>query len=104
VLVDEMRVIQSRLHDFLGRRRGLEARFELSIGDGLLRMRSDRLWLHLAGARIRMPRFATVTITESWVSETGTAGHQHVDVRLSSPVLGEWFRYAGSFSYRYVAR
>ena len=104
ILEDEMRVIEGRLHDFLGRRHGLEARFDLTIVDGLLRMRSDRLWLHFAGARIRMPRFATVTIAESWVPEPGTPGHQHVDVRLTSPVLGLWFRYAGSFSYRYEAR
>jgi hypothetical protein len=98
-LEDTMRVVDGRLHDFLGRRRGLEARFELTIVDGLLRMRSDRLWLRLGGARIRLPRLATVTIAESW-----TADRQHVDVRLRSPILGEWFRYSGSFSYRYAAR
>jgi hypothetical protein len=99
VLEDTMRVVDGRLHDFLGRRRGLEARFELTIEDGLLRMRSDRLWLHLGSARIRLPRFATVTVAESWVG-----GRQHVDVRLASPLLGEWFGYSGSFSYRYEAR
>ncbi len=67
-------------------------------------MRSDRLWLRLAGARIPLPRFATVTVAESWVSEPGSVGRQHVDVRLRSPVLGEWFRYAGTFSYRYEER
>jgi Domain of unknown function (DUF4166) len=99
VLEDTMRVVDGRLHDFLGRRRGLEARFELAIDGGMLRMRSDRLWLRLAGARIRLPRIATVTLAESW-----TDGDQHVDVRLRSPLLGEWFRYSGSFSYRYQAR
>jgi hypothetical protein len=97
-LEDTMRVVDGRLHDFLGRRGGLEARLRLSIVDGLLSMRSDRLWLHLLGARIRLPGLATVTIAESWLD-----GRQHVDVRLSSPVLGEWFRYAGSFTYRYLA-
>jgi hypothetical protein len=97
VLEDTMRIVDGRLHDFLGRRRGLEARFALSLDDGNLSMRSDRLWLHLLGARIRMARLATVTIAESWVG-----GRQHVDVRLTSPVLGEWFRYAGSFTYEYV--
>jgi hypothetical protein len=98
-LEDTMRVIDGRLHDFLGRRRGLEARFTLTVTDGLLNMRSDRLWLRLAGLRIRLPRVATVTIAESWVE-----GKQHVDVRLVSPLVGEWFRYAGSFEYRYEPR
>lgn len=101
-LEDTMRVIEGRLHDFLGRRRGLEARFVLTVEDGLLRMRSDRLWLRVAGGRIRMwlPRLATVTIAESWDHD---AGRQHVDVRLHSPLIGEWFRYSGGFEYRTVS-
>ena len=87
------------LLEFLGRRRGLEVRLRLTVTDGLLRIRSDRQWLHLGRARIPLPRFATVTVAESW-----TDGSQHVDVRLRSPLLGEWFRYAGSFSYRYEER
>lgn len=98
-LVDTMRIVDGRLHDFLGSRGGLEARFALTVEDGLLRMRSDRLWLHIGPARIRVPQVATVTVTESWVN-----GKQHVDVRLRSPLVGEWFRYAGSFSYRYQER
>jgi hypothetical protein len=94
-----MRVVDGRLHDFLGKRRGFEVQLELAILDGRLSMRSGRQWLHLGEARIRLPRMATVTVDESW-----TDGHQHVDVRLRSPLLGEWFRYAGSFSYRYQGR
>jgi hypothetical protein len=95
-LEDTMRVVDGGLHDFLGKRRGLEVRLELTITDGRLSMRSSRQWLHLGPARIRLPRMATVTVAESW-----SDGHQHVDVRLRSPLLGEWFRYAGSFSYRH---
>jgi hypothetical protein len=95
-LEDTMRVVDGRLHDFLGTRRRFEVRLALTIVDGLLEMRSDRQWLHLLGARMRLPSFATVTVSESWLD-----GRQHVDVRLRSPILGEWFRYAGSFSYRY---
>jgi hypothetical protein len=98
-LEDSMRVVDGELHEFLGRRRGLEVRLRLTVTDGLLRIRSDRQWLHLGRARIPLPRFATVTVAESW-----TDGSQHVDVRLRSPLLGEWFRYAGSFSYRYLER
>jgi hypothetical protein len=98
-LEDTMRVVDGRLHDFLGKRRGFEVRMALQITDGLLEMRSDRQWLHLSGLRVRLPRFATVTVSESWQD-----GRQHVDVRLHSPMLGEWFRYAGSFSYQYRER
>ncbi|HEY4267122.1 MAG TPA: DUF4166 domain-containing protein [Galbitalea sp.] len=108
-LEDTMRVVDGRLHDFLGRRRGLEARFVLTVSGGLLRMRSDRLWLWLRlpagrglgrGLRIRIPRLATVTIAESWAYDLD---RQHVDVRLRSPLIGEWFRYAGGFEYRIVS-
>jgi hypothetical protein len=96
-LEDTMRVVDGHLHDFLGRRRGFEVRMRLTITDGLLQMRSDRQWLHLGRLRIPLPPFATVTVSESWLDD-----RQHVDVRLRSPLLGEWFRYAGSFTYRYV--
>jgi hypothetical protein len=98
-LEDTMRVVDGRLHDFLGKRRGFEVRMTLTITNGLLEMRSDRQWLHLRRLRVRLPRFATVTVSESWLD-----GRQHVDVRLRSPILGEWFRYAGSFSYQYQER
>jgi hypothetical protein len=98
-LEDTMRVVDGRLHDFLGKRRGFEVRMVVTITDGLLEMRSDRQWLHLGRLRVPLPRFATVTVAESWLD-----GRQHVDVRLRSPILGEWFRYAGSFSYRYQER
>lgn len=98
-LEDTMRIVDGRLHDFLGKRGGFEVRMTLRITNGLLEMRSDRQWLHLGRLRVRFPRFATVTVSESWRD-----GRQRVDVRLRSPLLGEWFRYAGSFSYRYEAR
>jgi hypothetical protein len=98
-LEDTMRVVDGRLHDFLGKRRGFEVRMTLTITNGLLEIRSDRQWLHLRRLRVRLPRFATVAVSESWLD-----GRQHVDVRLRSPILGEWFRYAGSFSYQYQER
>ncbi|HEX4057361.1 MAG TPA: DUF4166 domain-containing protein [Galbitalea sp.] len=95
-LEDTMRVVGGELHDFLGARRGFEIRLALTVRDGMLTMRSTRQWLHVGRARIRLPRLARVTVDESWVD-----GRQHVDVRLRSPLLGEWFQYSGSFSYRY---
>ncbi len=95
-LEDSMRVIDGRLHDFMGNRRGFEVRMALSITGGFLTMRSDRQWIRVLGVRVRIPQLATVTVSESWQEE-----RQHVDVRLRTPVLGEWFRYSGSFTYSY---
>ena len=94
-LVDTMRVVDGELHDYLGKRGGFEVRLRVTIHDGLLSMRSDRQWLHLGRARIPLPPFAGVTVDESWDGDK-----QHVDVRLHAPILGEWFRYAGSFTYQ----
>ena len=98
-LEDSMRVIDGRLHDFMGKRRGFEVRMALTIAGGFVQMRSDRQWVRLFGLRLRIPQLATVTVSESWADE-----RQHVDVRLRSPLLGEWFRYAGSFDYEYRAQ
>jgi Domain of unknown function (DUF4166) len=95
-LEDSMRVVDGYLHDFMGRRRGFEVRMLLTIvNDGLV-MRSDRQWLNLGRVRVPLPRVARVTVTESTADDK-----QHVDVRLHSPLIGDWFRYSGSFSYQY---
>lgn len=95
VLTDTLRVVDARLHDFMGRRHGFEVRLDVAVRDGGMRMQSSRQWLHLGRLRIRIPQLATVYVSETW-----QAGRRHVDVRLRSPVLGEWFGYAGSFDYR----
>ena len=89
-----MSVVDENLHDRLGRRRGLEVEFALDVVDGGLRMRSRRQWLHIGRARFRMPGLVRVTL-----AETAAGGRQHVDVRMTAPLLGEVFRYAGSFTY-----
>jgi hypothetical protein len=54
---DTMHVVDGSLHDFLGRRGGLEVRLRPTVGDdGSLRMLSDRAWLHLRA--LRVPRAA----------------------------------------------
>lgn len=94
VMVDEMRIVDGELHDFLGRRGGLEAALELSIDEGMLRLSSRRLWLHLGRARLPLPTLARIHLVEKSVD----AG-QRVDVRIVSPLLGEWFVYRGEFTY-----
>ena len=100
VMQDTMHVVDGRLHDFLGRRGGLEVRLVLDIVDGSLRMDSDRAWLHLLGLRLPLPALlsARVALTEAWTGDT-----QRVDVRMRHPLLGEIFSYEGTFAYRYEA-
>lgn len=97
-MIDEMRIVDGHLHDFLGRRGGLEARLEATANDGMLQLTTTRLWLHLGPLRIPLPNLARIRLTER-----STSGGQHVSVVLHSPVLGDWFEYTGSFSYRYVS-
>jgi hypothetical protein len=96
-LEDTMRVIDGKLHDFMGTRRGFEVELALEISRGLLTMQSKRQWIRIFGVRVRIPQVATVTVSESWQN-----ARQHVDVRLRTPVIGEWFRYSGSFTYGYL--
>jgi len=98
IMEDTMHVIDGRLHDFLGRRRGLEARFTLTVRSGVLRMVSDKTWLHLWGLRVPIPALfsARVIITERWDGDA-----QRVDAKLRNPLFGVVFRYGGRFSYGY---
>ena len=93
-MVDEMRIVDGHLHDFLGRRGGLEVRLGAAVVDGALKLRSERLWVHLGAVRLPVPHVARFTLTESSVD----AG-QHVDVSLTTPLLGQWFTYRGTFTY-----
>ena len=93
-MLDRMSVVDGVLHDRLGRRGGLEVAFALEVVDGALRMTSGRQWLHLGPLRLRMPVLVRVHLTES-----ARSGRQHVDVRMTAPLLGEVFRYAGSFDF-----
>ncbi|WP_213815947.1 DUF4166 domain-containing protein [Glaciihabitans sp. dw_435] len=99
IMEDTMHVIDGRLHDFLGRRRGLEVRLRVRIVDGALAMQSDGVWLHLRRLRLPVPAVlsARVTLTECWDGDA-----QHVSVRMRNPLLGEIFEYRGSFTFRHA--
>lgn len=43
-----------------------------------------------------LPQFARVIVVES-VAGPAARQRRRIDVRLRSPLLGEWFRYAGEF-------
>jgi len=99
VMVDTMDVVDGAVHDRLGRRGGLEVEFALDVVEGGLHMRSRRQWLHLGPARFRMPGLVRVTLSET----AAGGGTQRVDVRMTAPLLGEVFRYAGRFEYDVIA-
>jgi hypothetical protein len=93
-MVDELRIVDGHLHDFLGRRGGLEVRLRAEVDGRMLRLESSRLWLTIGRLRVPLPPVARFSLTESTLD-----GGQHVDVRLRSPVIGEWFVYRGAFTY-----
>jgi hypothetical protein len=97
-LEDTMRVVDGRLHDFMGKKRSFEVPMVLSITAGTVTMCSDRQWIRLLGVRFPIPQLATVTVVESWSN-----GRRHMGVRLHTAVIGEWFRYAGSFTYSAIS-
>jgi hypothetical protein len=98
LMEDTMHVIDGRLHDFLGRNRGLEVRFAMHVRDGGLVMVSDASWIHIGPIRIPLPRiFSARVVLNEWY---GTLG-QHVSVHLHNPIFGDLFEYVGQFTYRY---
>lgn len=97
VMEDAMTVRRGRLYDRLGRRGGLGVTIRLSVVSGALHMTSTALALHIGRVRIPLPPLATMRLREH-VEESETS-RQQVDVRIDAPVLGEIFRYTGSFVY-----
>ena len=95
IMEDRMAVVDGTLRDRLGRRGGLEVELALDVVDGGLRMTSRRQWLRAGRARFRIPGVVRVSL-----DERAEGARQRVDVRLTAPLLGEVFRYAGAFDYR----
>lgn len=102
-MVDEMTVAgPGVILDRLGRRGGLEVRLRPSVEPDGLRLISTTIAIHFGGARIPLPPVARVVVDERVEPDAAAddRGTQHVDVRVRVVVLGEVFRYTGSFVYR----
>ncbi len=84
--------------DRLGRRGGLEVRLRASVEAGGMRLASTALAVRVAGVRIPLPPLAGVVVTER-VDDRGPRA-QRVAATVRVAVLGEVFRYSGSFDYR----
>ena len=97
IMEDTMRVEEGVLVDALGRRRGLEVDLHLSVRDGSLRMTSGCLRLRVGQARLPLPQLVRLTLVER--PDPSRDGAQRVDRRMTAPLLGEVFRYAGTFDY-----
>ncbi|MFT3798244.1 DUF4166 domain-containing protein [Microbacterium sp.] len=94
-MVDRMRVVDGRLIDRLGARGELEVELAVRVVDGGLRLDSRRIALRLGGIRLPLPRVVAVSIRE----EACDDGTQHVEARITAPILGEIYGYAGAFTY-----
>lgn len=123
VMVDRMRVENGALVDRIGRRGGLEVTLDATVAAGELRLASRRVALRLGAVRIPFTRLAAVTVREraahvanaertaaaaaagsgAGPARASAPGVQCVDVRITMPLLGEVFRYAGTFTYTIAA-
>ena len=101
VMEDTMRVVNGRLVDRLGKRRGLEVTIQVTVVAGALHMESTRLAVRAGRARIPLPPLVTLHLRES--IDPVIPSLQRVDVRLTAPLIGEVFRYTGTFAYAIAA-
>jgi len=99
VMRDTLRVIDGRLVERIGNRGLLELTLDVLVDQGGMRLVSRRLTLRLGWLTVPLPPFAQVT-----VDERADGDRQRVDVRVRCPLVGEIFRYAGTFTYEHVAR
>jgi len=97
IMEDTLTALNGQLVDRLGKRRGLEVGIRLSVVDGGLRMTSTRLAIRVGGARLPLPALATMHLDER--TDRTDPARQRVDVRITAPMIGELFRYTGTFTY-----
>lgn len=97
-MIDAIAADADGLVDRLGRSGRLEARLESEIVDGALRLHSTRVYLHLGGRRVPVPRWCapSVRLTERFDDDDE---RQHVRVTVAVPLVGRVYEYAGSFRY-----
>lgn len=94
-MTDVISVIDGRLIDRLGTKGEVEVELALQVRGGRLHMSSRRLVLRVFGLRLPLPHVITVALEESARADRS----QHVDLRISMPVLGEVYGYRGTFTY-----
>ncbi|MEN9620261.1 MAG: hypothetical protein RL499_454 [Actinomycetota bacterium] len=102
VMVDRVREHRGLVVDALGTGGRLEAALRVSAHDGALMARSGAVRVRIAGVWWSIPAAVRprVDLVERWDDE---AQQQHVNVRVSMPVLGDIYGYHGWFDYAVVA-
>ncbi|GAD33045.1 hypothetical protein MTS1_00389 [Microbacterium sp. TS-1] len=102
-MVDTMTSPRSgEIIDRLGPRGGLEVRLRAEAGSTGMRLRSVALAVRCGALRLPLPTVAGVTVVET--ADPADAAVQWVDVRVRACLVGEIFRYRGSFTYRIEPR
>lgn len=97
-MIDSIGADAGGLADLLGRSGRLEARLHSRIVDGALHLDSTRVFVHLAGRRVPVPRLCAprVHLTERF---DDADARQHVRVTVTLPIVGTVYEYSGSFRY-----
>ena len=95
VMRHEIRMTSRVLVDILGTRGRLEATLHPDAVGGRLEVRSNGVRLRIGRARIPIPFAPRIHLIERRDGE-----RQRVEFAMRAPLLGEIYRYAGSFDYR----
>ena len=97
VLRDTVAIEDGRLIERFGTDGVLALDLAVAVERGGMRLVSRGLSLRWGSLSLPLPRVARVT-----VYERAEGVRQRVDVRVRSPLVGEIFRYTGSFVYEHV--
>jgi hypothetical protein len=96
VMQDRITFGHTGLVDTLGRRGSLAARLVATVSDGRLELRSTTIGLRFGPLRLRLAgRLAPVVS----LSEEHAGANQRVTLRVTAPLVGLLYEYAGDFSY-----
>jgi hypothetical protein len=95
IMRHEIRMSSSGLVDVLGTRGRLEAALQPSVVGGRLEVRSTGVRLRVGNAHIPLPFAPRIHLIEQRDGD-----RQRVEFTMTAPILGEIYRYAGSFAYR----
>lgn len=95
VMTDEIGITRAGLTDRLGGRGVVSSTLDARVEEGALVLRSTDVSLRLGPVRVSLgPLAPKVTLVERTDGD-----RQHVSLRMSHPLLGTLYEYAGSFTY-----
>lgn len=85
--------------DVFGKPSIVEAKFDVDVVDGGLRLRSRRVALRLGRLRVPIPKAVrpVIALSERFDDDFG---RQRVDLVVDVPIIGRVYEYTGTFTYR----